>query len=720
MKVGGPYGAGKLTKVKVNKLGLNGPQTLYLVYKAPAEQKVDEKAVATAASADAAIVFVGTDENTATEEADRLSLVLPGNQVELIKAVAAANPNTIVVMQTLGCVEVEAFKNLQNIPGIIWVGYNGQAQGEGIASILFGEANPGGKLNGTWYKSGNDLPDITDYTLRGGAGKNGRTFWYFNKDVSYEFGYGLSYTTFEYSNFKISKTAITPHDKITVSVDVKNTGKVEGDEVVQVYMKTPDSPASAQRPIKRLKGFKRVTIPAGQTKMVNIDIDCTDLWFWDMAANKITFDQGRYVFEIGASSKDIKGSVTATMNGKFNPTLKVVVADCGTVVLKNGETAQTSVSAAMTDDSFYDTNKAKIVYTSNNPEVASVNEKGLVTAKGTGVANITAFVTIDGHTESGSFPIKVMPELKVASLSVDGKKISNFKPEVQEYPYLLSNVASAPKVDAVPVSSNVALNIVPAKAVPGSSVITLSDNVSVESNQYVVNFGTKSANDEFNGAIGKQWNWVRENPSNYSLSKKPGSLLITSAKGDIVSNNNNAENILLQSANTNWVIESKIVFSKKPSGMSQNGGLLAYQDDDNFVKLVYSAGMGGRRGAPGAGAQAGTMQLIVEENGYQKSTASLSMGDIIKADNTLFVKFEKKGDQYTASVSPDGKKYTTIGSVKVLLTNIKAGLIVCEGVVDPRMRAFGGGRPGQAAPEPDKTPFEVMFDYFRINNSGLK
>ena len=719
---GGVYGAGSMMKVKVNKLGFNGAQTLYLVYKAPEEAKISDETIALAKSADVAIVFVGTDEKTATEEADRLTLLLPGNQIDLIKAIAAVNPNTIVVMQTLGCVEVEEFKNLQNIPGIISVGYNGQAQGDAIASVLFGDVNPGGKLNATWYKSVKDLPEITDYTLRGGNGKNGRTLWYFDKDVSYEFGYGLSYTTFEYSNFKISKNAITPNDKITVSVDVKNTGKVEGDEVVQIYMKTPDSPASTQRPIKRLKGFQRITIPAGQIKTVNIDIDCSDLWFWDMAANKMTFDQGKYAFEIGASSKDIKGTVTATMNGKFIPTLKVVVADCGTIVMKNGETSQSSVSAAMTDDSFYDITKAKIVYSSNNPEVAAVNEKGLVSAKGTGVANITATVTIDGHTQSGSFPIKVMPELKVASISVDGKKISGFSSDIQEYPYLISNTTAAPKVDAVPVSSNVALNIASAKSVPGSSVITLTDNVSVESNQYVVNFGTKSINDEFNGTIGKQWNWVRENSVNYSLSKKQGSLLITRAKGDIVSTNNNAENILLQSANTNWTIESKIVFSKKPSGMSQQGGLLAYQDDDNFVKLVYSAGFGGRRGAPGAGVQAGNMQLVVEENGYQKNATTLSMTGVIKDDNTLFVKFEKKANQYTASVSADGKKYTTVGSAKVVLTNIKAGLIVCEGAADPRARGFQGmpGRPGQQVAEPDKTPFEVMYDYFRITNSGLK
>ncbi|NSW94310.1 MAG: glycoside hydrolase family 3 C-terminal domain-containing protein, partial [Bacteroidales bacterium] len=267
-----------------NKLPeVSGKQNIYLVYRAPDETRAPagKEAIELAASADVALVFVGTDDRTANEEADRLNLTLPGNQYELIKAVAEVNPYTVVVMQTLGMVEVEQFKNLPNVAGIIWTGFNGQAQGTAMAKILFGDVNPGGKLNATWFKSLADIAEITDYTLRGGQGKNGRTYWYFNKDVSYEFGYGLSYTTFEYSNFEISSKNITPNDKIKISVDVKNTGECDGDEVVQVYVSTPDSPASLQRPIKRLKGFQRVTIPAGQTRTVTIPIDCADLWFWD-------------------------------------------------------------------------------------------------------------------------------------------------------------------------------------------------------------------------------------------------------------------------------------------------------------------------------------------------------------------------------------------------------------------------------------------------------
>jgi len=718
-RAGGVYGAGTLMKVKVNKLGLSGPQVLYLVYKASPDAQIDKETIALASSADAAILFVGTDEKTATEEADRLTLLLPGNQVELIKAVAAVNPNTIVVMQTLGCVEVEEFKNLPNIPGIIWTGYNGQAQGDAIASILFGDVTPGGKLNGTWYKSVEDLPAITDYTLRGGTGKNGRTLWYFDKEVSYEFGYGLSYTTFVYSNFKISRNTITPHDKITVTVDVSNTGNYDGDEVVQVYIRTPDSPASLQRPIKRLKGFQRVTIPAGQTKEVQIGIDCADLWFWDQDKNRITFDQGKYVFEIGSSSKDIRGSVTSEMNGKFIPVIKTVVADCGKVVLRNGSSVQTSVTAAMTDDSFYNITKARVIYKSNNPAVAVVDEKGLVTAKGVGVATITACVTIGDNTESGSFPVKIMPDLNPASITVNNKSIPGFNPAATGYSYLLKNYTSgAPVVKVTPADPTIKVEIIQADTVPGTAVIILTDNITVEKNYYSINFGTKSINDEFNtGTLGRQWNWVRQNPAHWSLSKKAGLLVISSEKGDLQAANNNAENILLQSANTDWTIESKLVFSRKPAGFSQNGGLLIYQDDDNYLKLVYSAG-GSRRGF-GPGGQ-GSMLLVVEENGYQMNKASLSLAGIIMEDNTLILKLGRKGNLYTASCSSDGKNFKTIGTAEIMLKNVKAGMITCNGV--QTAGGFGNipGMPGmqqRQAGQPE-TPFEVGYDYFHITNTG--
>ena len=171
---------------KINTLGISGPQSIYLVFREPEAPATDKETLAMAKSADVALIFVGTDQSTGREESDRFSLVLPGNQQELIQAVAAVNPNTIVVMQTMGMVEVEAFKNDKNIPGIIWTGYNGQAQGTAMAKILFGEVNPGGKLNVTWHKSVNDLPDFNDYALRGESGKNGRTCLLYTSDAADE------------------------------------------------------------------------------------------------------------------------------------------------------------------------------------------------------------------------------------------------------------------------------------------------------------------------------------------------------------------------------------------------------------------------------------------------------------------------------------------------------------------------------------------------------
>ena len=705
-RVGGVYGASTPMTEKVLKLGINELKTLYLVYKAPEDEEIDPAIIKSAADADVAIVFVGTDENTATEEADRLTLLLPGNQVKLIQAVAAANKNTIVVMQTLGCVEVENFRNL--MPGILWTGYNGQAQGTAIAKVLFGDVNPGGKLNATWFKSVNDLPAITDYTLRGGAGKNGRTLWYFDQPVSYEFGYGISYTTFKYSDFNISKSSITPDDKIVISVNVTNTGDFDGDEVVQVYMTTPDAPASLQRPIKRLKGFQRVTIPKGQTRLVEIPIECSDLWFWDMAAEKMTYDQGRYVFEIGSSSKDIRGTVSATMSGKLTPAVKTVVADCELSVLRGGETAQTAVTACLNDDSFINLADAKVEYTSNNPSVVAVGKDGKLTAGKMGVATITAKVTYKGTVASGSFAVKVMPELSLSSLKVDGTSI--LKAGTEQYS-IVGKAGAAPVVAATSTDPSLDVVIKQAKAVPGTALVSVIDNVTGDKAEYAVNFATKPVSDEFK-AFGKQWTVVRPNAS--ACAVDGGALKITTGAGDITLANNNAANIVLQSANGDWTAETKLITSAVPSNPAQNAGLVAYEDDDNFVKLVYGAPVFGRgmpQVQPGQ-TMPGSVQLVAEDNGNNKTTVNVSLANVQVKDNTIWLRLVKKGSRYNAYYSVDGKKFTEVGQADILLKDICAGVIACDGV-RPAMTGRGGYGAPQAQPQ-QTVPMTACFDWFHI------
>jgi len=243
----------------------------------------------------------------------------------------------------------------------------------------------------------------------------------------------------------------------------------------------------------------------------------------------------------------------------------------------------------------------------------------------------------------------------------------------------------------------------------------------MEQKAYAVNFGTKSVDDEFNtGTLGAQWHWLRENLSNWSLTKKTGSMLITSGKGDLADASNNAENVLLQSANSDWTMDSKFVCSRKPLGMSQYAGILAYQDDDNFVRLVYKTGMGRRGfGRPTEMAeQPGAVELMIESDGGQKSITSFTLQGDVATQNTVVLRLVKKGELYTAYCSSDGRKYQLVGTATVVLKDIQAGLMVCDGVAPARMGGFPrGGMPQSNQPE---TPFEVAFDSFKITNRGLK
>lgn len=707
------FGRGRVIPVKINTLGITGSQSLVLVYREAEAPATDQETLDMAASSDIALVFVGTDQTTGREEADRFAITLPGNQYDLIKSVAAVNRNTIVVMQTMGMVEVEQFRNLPNITGIIWTGYNGQAQGTAMAKILFGEVNPGGKLNVTWHKSLKDIPEFGNYSLRGN-GKNGRTYWYFDGDVSYEFGFGLSYTSFTYSNFAISKSEISPNDKITVSVDVKNSGDTDGDEIVQIYVKTPESAAALQRPIKRLKGFKRVTIPSGQTKRVSIDIDCADLWFWDAAKGKITFDQGRYLFEIGASSKDIKGTVEARMRGEYKPELATVTAESNKVVLRPGDRIQTSVTACMSDDSFFNLSQAKVVYASNNPSVVTVDSKGAVAAVGVGVASVTATVTVDGKTLSSSYPLKVMPDLTPKSILVNGKAIPGFDKNIKAYSYLLKKGDKSPEVKASAMDQGISVEITQASAIPGTAIIRFVDDISLETNTYYLNFDTPSVSDEFNGpAAGPQWKWVRENPSTRSFSRPSGFLTLTSEPGDISENTNNAKNLLLQSANNDWEMETRLYASRMPS-QPENGGLVAFQDDENFVKLMFRAVIKTTRERQ---PQPGSVNLTMEENGITKSMGSINLQQAITAESPLRLKLTKKGSLYTAFYAVADGEYVRLGSADVLLKDIQAGVLACDGIVAQFMKSTFWFNSDTTKLD---TPFDLSFDYLRITNSGIQ
>lgn len=711
---GGPRSFGRATRValKVNRLGIAGAQDLYFVFREPQAESVDADMLKRVASADVALIFVGTDQNTGREESDRFSLSLPGNQMQLIRSVSAVNPNTIVVMQTMGMVEVEEIKQNPHIPGLIYTGYNGQAQGAAMAKILFGEVNPGGKSSVTWYRSENDLPEFGNYSLRGDETRNGRTYWYFDKEISYEFGYGLSYTTFDYSDFSISQKEITPYDRITITAEVTNSGKRDGDEIVQVYLRTHDA-ASKGRPLKRLKGFRRVTIPAGQTQTVTIDIDCADLWYWDERSKRNSFDQGIYTFEVGASSRDIRGVVEAEMKGQFRETLETVVADADKMILQPGERAQTSVSATLKDDSFVAPAQLHIRYKSNNPAVAAVDQHGTIKALQPGVATIEAYVNYNGTTASDSYPIKVIPDLTPASISVNGQSLPAFKPEVKAYSFLMRKKEALPLVEASAVSKTTGVEIEQASTIPGTAIVRFIDYHTMEENSYYLNFDRPAVSDEFNNSRpGSQWKWLRENSEHHSFISNPGSLTITTEKGDISEKSNNARNLLLQSANNDWTMETRLIGSRAPS-QPENAGIIAWQDDHNFLKLMLRAATKTTRQRE---PQPGTIELLLEENDIARSVATFDLKEMITGDQPLYLRLTKAGAHYIAYYSLDGKEYKQLGSADATLQNINVGLIACDGIITQSMTSTFWFDSDTTKPE---TPFDVSFDYFHIKNSGV-
>ncbi|NHN38397.1 glycoside hydrolase family 3 protein [Pseudomaricurvus alcaniphilus] len=272
------------------------------------------EAVEVARKAETVILVVGNDETTSTENRDRSSIQLPGNQHKLIKAVQKVNPNIILVLVPSGPTAI-AWEQ-ENLPAIVCAWPNGQEQGHALANVLFGKVNPGGKLCSTWFKSDADLPDFQDYNVQ-----NSRTYMYFDGEPLYPFGYGLSYTSFTIEDVEVSSRSVPAQGVLRVLVKVANTGVRDGDEVVQVYVK--DVSSSKKVPKKALKGFKRVSVPAGKSVPVEITIPYEAFSHYDTAANDYVVEAGDFEIMVGNSSNHISATKTVSVAGGVVPIARV-------------------------------------------------------------------------------------------------------------------------------------------------------------------------------------------------------------------------------------------------------------------------------------------------------------------------------------------------------------------------------------------------------------
>ncbi len=248
-----------------------------------------EKVAGKVAEADVIVMVSGISSDIEGEGHDRSSIELPAVQQELLQAIDATGKPVVLVNVSGSAV---GFGNVEsNYDALVQAWYGGQACGKAVADVLFGAYNPAGRLPVTFYASTDQLPDFQDYSMQN------RTYRYFQGEPLYAFGYGLSYTTFSYGDAKVSGKP----QSMTLSVPVTNTGSMDGDEVIQVYVKSLEN---ASAPIKSLCGFARVNIAAGQTATVNVELNKETFFFYDEKADDLAFKPGKYQLLYGPSSLD--------------------------------------------------------------------------------------------------------------------------------------------------------------------------------------------------------------------------------------------------------------------------------------------------------------------------------------------------------------------------------------------------------------------------------
>lgn len=222
---------------------------------------------------------------------DRTEIELPAVQRRVVEALKTAGKRIVFVNFSGAAIALEP--ESQNCEAILQAWYPGQAGGQAVAEVLFGDYNPAGKLPLTFYRNLAQIPDFEDYNM------TGRTYRYMKETPLFPFGHGLSYTTFKYGKLKMNDDKIAAGQNLNLVIPVTNTGSRDGDEVVQVYLKKMDD---TEGPVKTLRAFKRVRIPAGKTVEVKFSLDDTQLEWWDEQSNTMRVCPGNYTVMIGGTS----------------------------------------------------------------------------------------------------------------------------------------------------------------------------------------------------------------------------------------------------------------------------------------------------------------------------------------------------------------------------------------------------------------------------------
>ena len=296
----------RLEFIKPSEVDFGAIAFLFAFSPKPEEDDRLAKAVALAKKSDVAVIFAGLPEGYESEGSDRPDMELTGKQNELISAVAKVNPNTVVVLNVGSPVTMPW---LDQVPTVVEAFYPGMEGGNAVACVLLGEVNPSGKLSETFPKRLEDTPAYNNFPggkeVLYGEGIFVGYRHYDLRDIEplFPFGHGLSYTTFEYSDLKVTEK-VKPGGEVTVTVTVKNTGHVAGKEVVQLYV--CDKVSSLPRPDKELKGFQKISLDPGESKTVTLKLDERALSFYNPYLEKWVAEPGEFEVLVGSSSRDIR------------------------------------------------------------------------------------------------------------------------------------------------------------------------------------------------------------------------------------------------------------------------------------------------------------------------------------------------------------------------------------------------------------------------------
>ncbi len=299
--------AGRAYNVKMEYYDGERDAGVRLAWNMPGAKPPFEEALEAARGSDVVVFVGGLTGDVEGEEmtvnypgfagGDRTDMRLPSTQRKLLEALHATGKPVVLVLTTGSALAVDWAK--QHVPAILVAWYPGQRGGTALADVLFGDANPAGRLPVTFYKADEKLPPFDDYAMRG------RTYRYFDGEPLYPFGHGLSYTHFDYSDLKLDRHKGAQDQTVSVSVTVRNSGERAGDEVVQLYLRPLQS--KRERASKELRGFQRVTLRPGEVRNLSFEFTpARDLKHYDEGSHRYAVDAGQYEVQVGASSADIR------------------------------------------------------------------------------------------------------------------------------------------------------------------------------------------------------------------------------------------------------------------------------------------------------------------------------------------------------------------------------------------------------------------------------